>query len=274
MGVRGKSGSASAPPPQAPPAPSKPAAAAEPTQEAQQESPPPAGHNKPPAPATIFIEDPELRQRCYYEVTQAACGITAQEKKLKEELKTLSDQKKQIFKEGKAKLGFNRKDFDYGIALKSSVEAEDGGSAALDEHRRRLQIAVWEEHPIATQPDLFGDERTVDRTPSVERAYNKGKVVGMRGLEACNPPTTLGTAQQQEWMKGWHAGQEALIRSKIKQQTTAPTEGGLWPDDPKPEEPLGTIYDPENEHPDPDATNDDPTNVVPIGTAASTAEAL
>lgn len=262
--VRGKAGNTTAPPPQAPPLPSELKKLAQEGEKladamvgkAENPETPGAGHN---SKVSMVLTDPDEQSACYFEITKEATRISSEEKKLKEALKALSEAKKQVFKTGKARLpGFNRKDFEFGIALKSSLQSEDGGSAALEEHRRRLRIAAWEEHPIATEPDMFGDEKTVDRTPSVERAYHAGKLAGGRG-DSCSPPSALGQAQAQEWMRGWHVGQDGLMKWKRTQQTTAPTEGGLWPDD---RDVNGA------------PTPDEVSNVVPIGTAPSTAEAL
>jgi uncharacterized protein (UPF0335 family) len=90
--------------------------------------------------------------------------------------------------------GFERFEVDYALRLRKVDETEE-----LDKRRREARIAQWLNHAIGTQPDLFSDEP--DRTPSVDKAYEDGKIAGMEG-QTCSPPSHLGQEQNQQWIKG------------------------------------------------------------------------
>jgi ribosome modulation factor len=99
-------------------------------------------------------------------------------------------------------VGIERFEVDYALRLRRVDETEE-----LDKRRREARIAAWCNHPIGTQPDLFSDEP--DRTPSVDKSFEDGKIAGMEG-RGCEAPTHLGQEQQQSWIKGWGEGQELL----------------------------------------------------------------
>lgn len=307
--MRGKAGNATTPPPQAPmaaeaPKPSEVEKLAEegrrladektPEKPADKPNGPGAGHNS--TPGSLLLVDDKVRAPYYALVTRMVMRLDDKLAELKRQMDAIKEEKSQIFKEGKARLGFNRADFEYGISLKRSKEDEDGGSAALETHRRHIQIAIWENHPIATQPELpLTGGSAPDRTPSVDRAFLVGLTVGREppseGQEPanrCSPPSEYGPAQAQAWMKGFHQGDGERVT--MLNMLRPLQDGGLWPDDPQPDggDNIGPVYDPEAEHPDPDATIEDgelaeavadglkqaTSNVFPIGKTPSTAEVL
>jgi hypothetical protein len=99
--------------------------------------------------------------------------------------------------------GFSKKDIDFALSLESRKEEE-----TLEERRRQQRIAFWLQHPIGTQPDMFDFQP--DRTPLADRAYEAGKIAGMKG-EPNRPPHDENTEAGQKWMAGWHKGQELIF---------------------------------------------------------------
>lgn len=83
-----------------------------------------------------------------------------------------------------------------------SIRTPEGQLAFKERLAREAKVAAWYNMPIGHIDDLF----TADRTPSVEKAFNEGKNVGMEGGPA-SPPQQMGMEQAQAWMNGYHAGQ-------------------------------------------------------------------
>lgn len=126
---------------------------------------------------------------------------------LTDQLKPIQDKIKDVKKFLKG-IGFDKFEVDYAMRLKRVDETEE-----LDRRRREARVAQWFNHPIGMQPDLFSDEP--DRTPSVDKAYEDGKIAGMEGL-TCAPPTHLGQEQNQRWIEGWGDGQELIAVKGFK----------------------------------------------------------
>jgi len=120
---------------------------------------------------------------------------------LTDQLKPIKDKIAEVKKHLKT-IGFEKFEVDYALRIKKVDETEE-----LDRRRREARVAAWFNHPIGTQPDLFSDEP--DRTPSVDKAYEDGKIAGMEG-RTCSPPSHLGQEQNQQWIRGWGDGQELL----------------------------------------------------------------
>jgi ribosome modulation factor/uncharacterized protein (UPF0335 family) len=149
------------------------------------------GHNS--GEPQIVLTEEERRARLVNGVKQI--------EDLQEQLKPIKDAIAGVRKDLK-EFGFEKFEVDYAMRLKKVDETEE-----LDRRRREARVAAWFNHPIGTQPDLFSDEP--DRTPSVDKAYEDGKIAGMEG-RSCEPPTHLGQEQNQSWIRGWGDGQELL----------------------------------------------------------------
>lgn len=81
--------------------------------------------------------------------------------------------------------------------IKVSIELQDpdGEERVVADIQRRSQAARWA--GVGLQLDLFDQDRA-----DAQRQYELGKTAGLKGVT----PTT----QDQDWLTGWHAGQEAL----------------------------------------------------------------
>lgn len=110
--------------------------------------------------------------------------------------------------------GFDAWEIDFALGLRKSGDAE-----AIERRRKEAIIAKFLNHPIGTQPDFFDEP---DRTPSVDKAFEDGRVAGASGKSA-QPPFGVGAEQEQAWMKGWHQGQEDLASGFKKLE---PADGG------------------------------------------------
>lgn len=126
---------------------------------------------------------------------------------LQEQLKPIKEAIAGVRKDLKS-IGFERFEIEYALRLKKVDETEE-----LDRRRREARVAAWFNHPIGTQPDLFSDEP--DRTPSVDKAFESGKIAGMEG-QTCSPPSHFGQEQQQSWIRGWGIGQELITVDGFK----------------------------------------------------------
>lgn len=70
----------------------------------------------------------------------------------------------------------------------------------------RLRVARWIGHSLGSQLDLF---ETPDRTPSVDIAYDAGKMASMQN-ERASPSYAPGTEQHAAYMRGYHDHQREL----------------------------------------------------------------
>lgn len=142
---------------------------------------------------------------------------------LKEQMASLNGKLRNRYKQAKAD-GVKKKDIDFAIELRKGDEKE-----AITEHRRRLQIARWVNHPIGTQPDLFDQqaEADADREPIEDKVAREGELAGLEG-KSCEPPSHLTGPLMQIWVDNWHKAQAHRIREGIKPlgstQTLIPQE--------------------------------------------------
>jgi uncharacterized protein (UPF0335 family) len=157
----------------------------------KKEEDPGPGHNSQSEPETSLTED---QRRAL--LLQGVAKI----ERLQESLESIKGDIRNVRKALKSD-GFDRFEVDYALRLRKADETEE-----LDKRRREARIAKWLNHPVGTQPDLFGE---VDRTPSVDKAYEAGKIVGLEGGK-CEVPHHYGQEQQSKWIEGWHDGQSAL----------------------------------------------------------------
>jgi hypothetical protein len=91
------------------------------------------------------------------------------------------------------------------IKLLIRLDTPEGEAAVRAEINRQLEVAGWTDSEIGTQ---FSFEDIPDRRPLTEAAYAAGKTAGMEG-KTCIAPHE-GEAGQ-EWIRGWHDGQVALM---------------------------------------------------------------
>jgi len=110
---------------------------------------------------------------------------------------------------------------------------EDGGEAELQARiERQIRIARWLNLPLGAQTDLFD---TVDRRPATERAFEEGKISGMKG-ETLNSPHAPGPSGLHDaFIEGWHAGQKEAFNIQRTQDGALfeePPEGEALGDQP------------------------------------------
>jgi hypothetical protein len=112
-----------------------------------------------------------------------------------------------VYKKLKADLGITKAEADFAIALDN-----DEDNKMLESHRRMMELARWEQHPIGTQPDMFDG---VDRTPAVDKAAARGKKDGLAG-NPMDPQADPSTPQYGAYMTAFHEGNAELARATIK----------------------------------------------------------
>lgn len=103
-------------------------------------------------------------------------------------------------------LGWTKKD----VQFAQSLEDKDVGQIIAD-FERKLRIARMFGHQLGRQVDLFDQ----DRTPQEDRAYDEGFAAGRMRKSASNP-YQLGSAEGQNWQKGFNAGNELANRDLAK----------------------------------------------------------
>lgn len=126
-------------------------------------------------------------------------GLTELESLIAEKNEVVADIRNQRKK--LVSYGFESFEIDYALKLRKGTDEE-----AIERRRREATIARFLNHPIGTQPDMFDEP---DRTPSVDKAYQAGKIAGAEGKLAQSPHSP-GTDQDQSWLKGWHESQADL----------------------------------------------------------------
>lgn len=134
-------------------------------------------------------------------------------KRAKEKAATATADLRNLYKVAKAE-GFSKADIDYAISLE-----KDDDDKMIERRRREQKIAAWMNHPIGTQADLF--ESKVDDRPLKDRAFEEGKIAGMKG-EVAKPPYDTGTDGYSGYMEGYHAGQAAIFNIQKKEDPPAP----------------------------------------------------
>jgi uncharacterized protein (UPF0335 family) len=93
---------------------------------------------------------------------------------------------------------------DYARRLQKDAEAGEG--AELDRRRKEMEVAIFMNHPIGTQPDLF-EVKASDRAP--DHAYREGLKDGASGV-TFRPDYADGTADRADYEKGYNESQAAL----------------------------------------------------------------
>lgn len=134
--------------------------------------------------------------------------------------------------------------------IDTALRLEDGGEKVLKgEIESQIKVAKWLGLPMG-QSDLFGE----DRRPAVDKAFEEGKIAGMKGVSR-KPPYDPSVPQHQRWLEGYAEGQ-AILTKKFKPKETTDTPQGSKPDpkkapetaaekDAKPaEKPAGAVVDP------------------------------
>jgi ribosome modulation factor len=122
---------------------------------------------------------------------------------------------KQVGKAIKADLG------KYGLdQIKAYEQAQTAEGLAELKARRDadLQAMRFAGVPVNTQLDIF-----LDRAPLTERAYTEGEEAGLRGDSLSNPYNEA-SPEGQEWARGWHDGQGALLAGIKKKEEAAADE--------------------------------------------------
>jgi ribosome modulation factor len=79
---------------------------------------------------------------------------------------------------------------------------------------RALRVARWMGLPVGTQVSMFD-------LPVDDRAKSDGTTAGMEG-KICDPPRHFAVAQHQDWIAGWHEGQQILAGAFKKLGTQPP----------------------------------------------------
>lgn len=105
-----------------------------------------------------------------------------------------------LFSSARGELRINRKDFENVLALQDMSEAE------FREHEaKRLGWMKSAGLPVGTQLELFAENETVDDKFDAEaNGYRAG-----RRADDPTPPSFIAPSLRNEWMTGWHRGQEA-----------------------------------------------------------------
>jgi hypothetical protein len=114
--------------------------------------------------------------------------------------------------------GFTKKELDLSIQL-SDLKGEKKVIADVE---TRLRVARWIGHKMGAQMDLFAEP---DRTPSVDKAFDEGKVASMSGKPR-KPPYAPGLPQEASWYAGFDKDQERLQASVGRGNATPPAPGG------------------------------------------------
>jgi len=101
------------------------------------------------------------------------------------------------------------------------METPEGEAKVRDRLAQSIEAARYVGASLGTQFtfDLAG----VDKTPSVDRAFDEGKRASMEN-HAAKPPYDPSTEQYRSYMAGFHEHQSKLA-SKIKAPATVPADG-------------------------------------------------
>ena len=114
--------------------------------------------------------------------------------------------------------------------IKTSIRLQtpEGEAEVADEVKHAIQAARWAGAELGLQLDLFDQDRA-DAT----RQYEQGKTAGLKG----ETPNT----QDQDWLTGWHAGQDALAATlslfRAEPRRISPTDSVDTPE-PEPDQPV------------------------------------
>jgi hypothetical protein len=233
----------------------------------QAQASPPKDHNE--KTGLLLTEANERAAYWAHHVKRPWMKADAEIDNLNAQIDDIKERKKQVAKEAKARLGVNRKDIDFGIAISKSLDDDNSGKTHIEEARRQKEILVWEGHPLGTQIEFNFD---ADRTPLNDRAFGEGFRLGRDGDEngdyPCTPPPRWAPEQAQHWIRGHHAGREVFMLMNLKVRNSEPSpDGNPWPDD---QQVAQARTEPAGE-PGPEPAAPMPE---PIGDAPATSEAL
>jgi hypothetical protein len=162
---------------------------------ARKASTPGEGHNS----KTPLTDDEAAALTVYYElkIIEAQRKVDA----LMVDMKSARDVVNGHFKRMTADLGFTRKDFEAEvIALGQMTEAE-----YINHEKRRARLHRLAGRAVGEQLDLI--EAIDDTVNEALQAEHDGYRAGRRADDPV-PPSTLSTIFHQDWLRGWHSGQE------------------------------------------------------------------
>ena len=145
-----------------------------------------------PAPARTSLNDDDLQALAFQHKRSYETAL-ATKKKAEAEFKNAC-------KRAKAELGENAVET---IRTMIEFETEEGEAAIKGRMERALCAARWMGASLGTQFDMFG-AGAGEGTSRLEQ----GKRAGMAG-DPCKPPADATADGQQEWIGGWHAGNDA-----------------------------------------------------------------
>lgn len=103
------------------------------------------------------------------------------------------------------------------LKLMRDLDGKAGDAALRSTLERTLRVAKWMGANVGTQ---FSFDDLPDRTPITERAFERGKLDGMKG-ETCRTPEGYSGETEQNYIAGWQAGQ-AILMSALEL-----TKGGM-----------------------------------------------
>lgn len=130
------------------------------------------------------------------------------------------------------------------IKLAIQLDTPEGEKAAQAKIEQQLRVARWNGADFGHQFALLPE------TPSVDRAFEEGKIAGLKGVPK-KPPHDSSVPQFKRWMEGYDDGQAVLV----KKFTPPPAEAK------KP--PAPTAAEPEKSGDNPEVSSA-PTNVVSL----------
>lgn len=165
--------------------------------------PAPIGHNKGPRPEKPALSPDQERV--------LLIGNVSKIEALKEEMREVNSRLRHAYKAAKAD-GFEKRDIEEFIRIRDM----DAGEYA-DEIARRHRYVVW-----AGKGDQLDLEDLLKR-PERGPAWQRGFDAGARG-DAASGGGYAGV-ERDEWMRGWHAADEAR-RSLIREVTEAELDEG------------------------------------------------
>lgn len=123
--------------------------------------------------------------------------------------------------------GFTVKQFQIADALTGSPKQVAKVQAEV---RDRLQVAMWMNHPMGRQLDLFDNpQEFAPPPPSEEAAFEDGKQAAMEGKTGTPPSQFSAGDLAQSWIAGYHVGQEERVKAGIKpldEKSDEPWAGG------------------------------------------------
>jgi uncharacterized protein (UPF0335 family)/ribosome modulation factor len=114
--------------------------------------------------------------------------------------------------------GFAPKVIDFALRLR-----KDEDNSMVEQRRAEIEVARFLNHPIGTQPELPLD--MTDRTPEVDRAFERGEIAGAEG-KTCSAPHAAGSPMEQSWLRGWGKGQDTIASAfkKLEAKEAATAE--------------------------------------------------